>query len=47
MNWVIETYSNVYNTAMMQDAKSSRHVATAKDRSDAKRPSFLGRFFRG
>jgi hypothetical protein len=25
MNWVFETYSNVYNTAMMQDVKTVRH----------------------
>ncbi len=30
MNWVFETYSNVYNTAMMQETKTSRHVAAAK-----------------
>jgi hypothetical protein len=24
MNWVFETYSNVYNTAMMQDVKTVR-----------------------
>ncbi len=30
MNWVFETYSNVYNTAMMQDTKFERDIATAK-----------------
>ncbi len=30
MNWVFETYSNVYNTAMMQDSKSARNVAAEK-----------------
>jgi hypothetical protein len=29
MNWVFETYSNVYNTAMMQDVKTVRPT-TAK-----------------
>jgi hypothetical protein len=30
MNWVFETYSNVYNTAMMQNPKLERDVAPAK-----------------
>jgi hypothetical protein len=33
MNWVFETYSNVYNTAMMHEAKSPRNVAVAKSGS--------------
>ena len=46
MNWLFEAYSNVYNTAMMQDVKSANDIATAKDRANDKRPSFLGRFRR-
>ena len=46
MNWLIETYSNVYNTAMMQDSKSGNRVATAKERDNDKRSTFLGRFSR-
>jgi hypothetical protein len=39
MNWVFETYSNVYSTAMMQDVKSApKATVPAK--------SFLGRLFR-
>jgi hypothetical protein len=30
MNWVFETYSNVYNTAMMQNPKIERDIASAK-----------------
>ena len=46
MNWLFEAYSNVYNTAMMQDVKPESHIATAKERANDKRPSFLGRFRR-
>jgi hypothetical protein len=28
MNWLFETYSNVYSTAMMQDVKSAPKVKT-------------------
>jgi hypothetical protein len=28
MNWVFETYSNVYTTAMMQDMKSASKAKT-------------------
>lgn len=31
MNWLFEAYSNVYNTAMMQDVNSRKHIAPAKD----------------
>jgi hypothetical protein len=30
MNWVFETYSNVYSTAMMQDMKVAPKVAVAR-----------------
>ena len=36
MNWVFETYSNVYNTAMMQDVKVGSNVAAAKKSAKAK-----------
>jgi len=26
MNWIIETYSDVYSTAMMHDAKVRHHI---------------------
>jgi hypothetical protein len=38
MNWVFETYSNVYQTAMMQD---QRKVSAPR----AKSRSFLSRLF--
>ncbi len=30
MNWVFETYSNVYSTAMMQDTKVVHKARTGK-----------------
>jgi hypothetical protein len=30
MNWIIETYSDVYNTAMMHDVKKPHHVPAAR-----------------
>jgi hypothetical protein len=30
MNWIFETYSNVYNTAMMQDTNTVRFAAANK-----------------
>lgn len=42
MNWIFDTYSNVYTTAMMQDQKSAHHAALAKDRANAKRSPILG-----
>jgi hypothetical protein len=33
MNWVFETYSNVYTTAMMQNPKMERDIASAKSNS--------------
>lgn len=30
MNWVFETYSNVYSTAMMQDVKSAAKAPIAR-----------------
>jgi hypothetical protein len=31
MNWIFEAYSNVYNTAMMQDRVLPVNAAPAKD----------------
>lgn len=39
MNWIFETYSNVYQTAMMQDMKPAPKVKT-------ERKSVLARLFR-
>jgi hypothetical protein len=44
MNWIFEAYSNVYNTAMMQDREPAVHVAPAK-KTDAHKPHRLARFF--
>jgi hypothetical protein len=43
MNWIFETYSNVYTTAMMQDAKSGNHAAVAK--ATKKSPGAFARLF--
>jgi hypothetical protein len=43
MNWVFETYSNVYNTAMMQETKSVRNVASAKSNKTVR--GTFARFF--
>ena len=42
MNWVLDTYSNVYTTAMMQSHTAEQNAATAKDRVNVKRKSILG-----
>ncbi len=42
MNWVFDTYSNVYSTAMMQSHNSEQNAAAAKDRVNVKRKSILG-----
>lgn len=44
MNWILNTYSDVYATAMMSDSKGERHVATAKSRAPEKRTAFFGLF---
>lgn len=46
MNWVFDTYSNVYQAAMMQSQTSENHVAPAKERIHGKRHSILGLFGR-
>jgi hypothetical protein len=30
MNWILETYSDVYSTAMMHGANKPHHAATTK-----------------
>jgi hypothetical protein len=45
MNWVFETYSTVYRTAMMQDT-SRHHPVAAKSRTIAKRPLLRDLLFR-
>lgn len=35
MGWIFETYSGVYNTAMMQDMKPVDHVAGAKSKTNS------------
>ena len=44
MNWVFDTYSNVYQSAMMKTSSAAHHAATAKERAHGKRTS-LFRFF--
>ncbi|MBI2719857.1 MAG: hypothetical protein HYX36_14035 [Rhizobiales bacterium] len=46
MNWVFDTYSNVYKAAMMQDVNYADHAATAKERAHGKRSTFFGRLVR-
>jgi hypothetical protein len=31
MNWIFDTYSNVYSTAMMQNTKNSHHVSQPRE----------------
>jgi hypothetical protein len=43
MNWILDTYSNVYQAAMLQPREFPETVATAKERVPAtRRASFLG-----
>ena len=46
MNWVLDTYSNVYKTAMMQTKSVGHHAASAKEREHGKRNSLFGLFGR-
>ena len=46
MNWVFDTYSSVYQTAMMQSQSGDHHAATAKERRHGKRHSIFGLFGR-
>jgi hypothetical protein len=44
MNWIFDTYSNVYKTAMMQDQTQDHHAASANTRGNAKRNGLFGLF---
>jgi hypothetical protein len=44
MNWIFETYSNVYHTAMMHEVKPASHFADAKAANGGK-VSALSRLF--
>jgi hypothetical protein len=44
MNWIFETYSNVYNAAMMQPAGRDVYAADAKSSGQPKAGVFA-RFF--
>ena len=46
MNWVFDTYSNVYTAAMMQTQSVEQIAATAKERPYVKRSAILGLFGR-
>ena len=46
MNWVFDTYSNVYATAMMQSHNAGKNAAVAKDRVHVKRSAILRLFGR-
>ncbi len=41
MNWIFETYSNVYNTAMMQDTRAAQ---ARKEAPVARKEKSLGKF---
>ena len=42
MNWILDTYSNVYQTAMMQSKDAEHHAAPAKERVNARRNPLFG-----
>ena len=42
MNWILDTYSNVYQTAMMQSHEAEHHAAPAKERAHARRIPLFG-----
>jgi hypothetical protein len=42
MNWILDAYSNVYQTAMMQSKDVEHHAARAKERTHARRNPLLG-----
>lgn len=41
MNWIFETYSNVYNTAMMQDVRAPK---ARKEGTQARKESAFSKF---
>jgi hypothetical protein len=42
MNWILDTYSNVYQTAMMQSKDAEHLAAPAKERTNARRTQLFG-----
>lgn len=42
MNWILDTYSNVYKTAMMQSKDAEHYVASAKERARARPAPLFG-----
>ena len=42
MNWILDTYSNVYQTAMMQSKDVEHIAAPAKERVNARRSQLFG-----
>jgi|GEM_PF-1374246 len=42
MNWILDTYSNVYQTAMMQSKDAEYPVAPAKAHTLARRVPLFG-----
>ncbi len=46
MNWIFDTYSNLYTTALMQEQNHDDHAATAKSRGHGSRLPLLRLFGR-
>jgi hypothetical protein len=46
MNWIFDTYSTVYRTAMLQSQDSQQNAAPAKERVHAKSSPIFGIFRR-
>jgi hypothetical protein len=46
MNWVFDTYSNLYAAAMLQEQNHERHAASAKKRASGERLLVLRLFGR-
>jgi hypothetical protein len=46
MNWIFDTYSNLYTAAMMQEQSHERYAATAKVRGHGRRLPLLRLFGR-
>jgi hypothetical protein len=42
MNWIFDTYSTVYKTAMMQDQNHEHHAASANTSRASKRNGLFG-----
>jgi len=42
MNWILDAYSNVYQTAMMQSHEPGQNAAPAKERVHVKRAPLFG-----